>query len=273
MGRIFAGFMAAALCVLGGWQPARAGDSPGERLYELVRLDETVEILRDEGLAYVLENRAVILAQAGREAEWEAAMRTLYDLEAQQALVRAAFLEAIPQADAEALIPVVESAGVQKAVALELSARRAFIAPGVEETARDALRTGPDGPHATAIAAIVAANDLVERNTAATLNANYLFLRALAGPDGPALEGHILADVWAAEEETRADTGEWLLAFMSMAYEPLSAGEMAAYVALWQSPEGKALNRAIFAGFEPMFSAAATGIGETAARFLAEPDL
>ena len=54
-------------------------------------------------------------------------------------------------------------------------------------------------------------------------------------------EGEILADVWAQEEDTRADTEEWLYGFLLLAYQPLSDDQLDDYVALSASPEGRAL--------------------------------
>lgn len=254
-------------------QATRAGESAAEQVHALIRLDETVEVLRDEGLAYALDNREIILGRSGSETEWRTAMEAVYDLERHQAAVRAAFIAALSEETASALIAPLREAAVQKAIGLELSARRAFLAPGVEETAREAWRGDGGGAHVAAIAAIIEANDLVDRNSSAALNASFLFLRALAGPDGMALEEQILADVWASEEETRAETGEWLGAFMALAYAPLNTAEMAAYAALWQSEAGRALNAALFEGFEPMFTEAAVGIGRAAAALLVRSEL
>ena len=63
----------------------------------------------------------------------------------------------------------------------------------------------------------------------------------------------ILADVWAQEAEIREDTSQWLYAFLTLTYQPLSEEELRAYVDFFSTPEGLRLNNAIFAAFDDMF--------------------
>ena len=117
-------------------------------------------------------------------------------------------------------------------------------------------------------------NDLIEANVAGALNASYRFYAGLV--EGGAIEmteSEILADVWSQEEETRTDTTEWLYGFLLMAYQPLDADQMDAYVALSASPEGRALNRALFDAFNKMYDDISYGLGLAVAQQMRGQDL
>ena len=83
----------------------------------------------------------------------------------------------------------------------------------------------------------------------------------------------ILADVWGQEEEIRTDTREWVFAFSLMAYQPLSDAELRAYVDLSATQAGRALNQALFDGFDRMYADIAYGLGLAAAQALEGEDL
>ena len=120
----------------------------------------------------------------------------------------------------------------------------------------------------------VQANDLVEANVTGALNASFQFYAGLV--DGGALEmseREILDEVWSQEPETRADSREWLYAYLLMAYEPLPEGDLEAYVDLSSSPEGKAMNRALFAGFNTMYDNISYALGLAAAKQMQAQEL
>ncbi len=110
--------------------------------------------------------------------------------------------------------------------------------------------------------AYVEANDLVEYNVAGALTANLRFYRGLA--EGGMLdmsEEEMLAQVWEQEEEIRADTAEWLMSYLMMAYAGLSDADIEAYIALSKTPAGQALNRGLFAGFDGMYADLSYALG------------
>ncbi|HHB80431.1 MAG TPA: DUF2059 domain-containing protein, partial [Aliiroseovarius sp.] len=162
----------------------------------------------------------------------------------------------------------------QKVVALELSGRRAFLEPDVEEEARRIWRDSPEAaPHARAIRAYMEVNDLVERNVIASMNADFTFLRAYFEGDADVNEALILADIWREEDNIRADSAEWLFAYLAMAYGPLSPEEMQANLALWHTAEGRALNGALFDGFSAMVTSVSEELGRAAGRLLMQEEL
>ena len=58
-----------------------------------------------------------------------------------------------------------------------------------------------------------------------------------------------------------------------MAYRPLSDDEIAAYTALSETPEGQALNTALFATYDAMFVTISRDLGLAAAQFMAGEDI
>ena len=114
----------------------------------------------------------------------------------------------------------------------------------------------------------------MEFNVAGGLTANLRFYRGLA--EGGAIEmseAEMLSEVWSQEAEVRADTEEWLMAYLLMAYAPLSDAEIAEYVALSGTPAGQELNRALFAGFDGMYADLSYALGLAVALQMKGEDL
>jgi len=110
---------------------------------------------------------------------------------------------------------------------------------------------------------------LIERNVMGALNSNLVFYNGLV--DGGALEmsqADIVADVWSQEESVRDEARDWLNAFLLMAYEPLDKAELQAYIAFYQTPEGKVLNRAMFDAFDAMYEEVSYILGRALARHM-----
>ncbi len=264
---------------------AQAGQD-GDRISHLMALmgmEEIVQIMREEGLAYGGElGRGMLSGEGGPI--WDQQVDRIYDVAAMTALVQSRFRAAFGTADPEPLIDFFEDETGQQIVALEIAARRAFMDEQIEETAREAFREveadldAPSpraiDPHLSAIESYVEANDLIGFNVMGAMNANMLFYRGLI--DGGALnmsEAEILSDVWEQEEETRAETREWLYAFLMLAYQPLDAGQISAYADLSLTPHGRAMNRALFSAFDDMYGALSHALGLAIAAQIMTEDL
>jgi len=101
----------------------------------------------------------------------------------------------------------------------------------------------------------VEVNDLIESNVVGALNSNFVFYRGLV--DGGASElsdGDILRDIREQEEETRNETREWVYGFLLMAYRPVDDAVLAEYIDISGTDAGEVLNRALFAGFDRMYT-------------------
>ncbi len=267
--RAFLVFLAACVWAI----PVQAGAERLQELYDLMHVRTAVEILAEEGMSYALDSEEVLF-QGPASGDWGAALKSVYDPDQLEPIVRSGFEQGLAGADLGPLIAFFDTPTGQKVVALELSARRAFVARDVEQTARETWRQNPTGlAHAAAISQYIEVNDLIERNVIGSMNANMRFLRAFNADNMDLSEADILSDIWAEEDRMRADTVEWMNAFLSMAYAPLEADEMQANLDLWQSPSGQALNNALFLGFDRMFEQVSEELGKAAAGILAQQEL
>jgi len=249
----------------------RAQDTAVAVLMDEMGLDDIIAIMREEGLSYGQELGAEMLSGGGG-ATWRQMVDRIYDTEVMSGLVRETFTESFGEADPAPLISFFQSESGREIVMLEIAARRAFMDAQIEEAAREEYRSvapdlAADSPrdidaHLAAIDSYIQTNDLVGYNVMGALNANMLFYRGLI--EGGAFdmsESDLLADVWAQQEETEAETREWIYAFLMLAYEPLEAAQINTYVDLSRTPSGRALNRALFAAFDRMYGTLSQALG------------
>lgn len=250
-------------------------DEAAQRLAATLQLDEVITVLRDEGIAHGRELDQDMLGGTGGD-YWRRQVERIHDRDRMRAAMVRAFRDGMSEAEIAGSIAFFDTDTGQTILALETSARRAIADPQVEAIARasyDELR-GSDDPHFAAVARFVEVNDLLERNVAGVMSATYRFYRGMA--DGGALdldEGSILADVWSGEAETRADTESWLYGFLLMAYRPLDADAMAAYNAFSETPAGRALNAALFDGFDALYGDISYGLGRAVAQAMSGSEL
>lgn len=233
------------------------GEVSREALWALLKIDELIEIMQSEGTQMALDSDQELLGRDGGQG-WRDRVAAIYTADRLHRVIEDSFVGALDSAHLAPLCAFYERADIQQVVALELSARRAFMDPEIEARARANWLSGQAvTAHEDAIFRFIDINDLVERNVMGALNSNYAFLRALydASPDTAAMitDREILSEVWSQEVEIRRDTSEWLLAYLGTAYSPLSAEVLEDYVHFSESPAGRALNSAIFQAFDSMY--------------------
>ncbi|WP_420325311.1 DUF2059 domain-containing protein [Mameliella sp.] len=253
--------------------PLRA--EPIDELAEALQIDSMIEVMRVEGMAYGAE-LADEMIPGGSNPAWQELLDTIYDPDKMRAIVREGFAEAIEDSDPAPLIAFFSSDLGQKIITLELEARRAMIDDEVEQAARQAYLDikGSEDPRLDQLRRFVEVNDLLETNVTGALNASFRFYSGLVDGGGLQMaEGDILSDVWSQEEDTREDTREWLFAYLLLAYEPLEDEELEAYIALSETTQGRALNRALFAGFNAMYDEISYALGLAASRQMQQQEL
>ena len=240
------------------------------KLADLMHLGALFEVLREEGLAHG-ETLETDMFPSGGGAEWRSTVADIYDIRLLTARFNAALrfeLASHPEAMAQIVGFYATDLG-QKVVTLEVAARRAFIDTATEEAARvaaDDRAVARDPKHAL-IVRMIEASDLLEMNVAGALSGSLAFMQGMSetGVYGTAMpEEQLLADVWAQEEQVRADTSSWLYAYLGLAYDPLSEAELLAYVDFLESPAGQRLNAALFVAFEKVFSQISHDLGQAA---------
>jgi hypothetical protein len=239
-------------------------------LGEVMHLDALFDVLRDEGLAHgdTMEDD---MFPSGGGAAWKAAVGEIYEVR----LLRARFNSALraelashPEAMADAIAFFSSDLG-QRVVSLEVEARRAFLDTPTEEAARVAAddRASTRDPKVDLIRRMIEAADLLEMNVAGAMSGNLAFMTGMSqtGAYGGAMpEEEMMADIWAREEQTRADTSSWLYAYLGLAYDPLTEAELQAYIDFAESPAGQRLNAALFVAFDKVFRQVSFDLGKAA---------
>jgi hypothetical protein len=164
---------------------------------------------------------------------------------------------------------------------LELTTREALLDKQLESAAQETWAQLQENPlpaptrRTQLLRDVVIANDLIETNIAAALNGNFAFYKGLAqaGALGDLSADDLLADVWAAEPEVRADMEEWLYPFLAMAYDPLTDDELQSYIDFARTDAGRALNGALFSAFDALGATQSFGMGLAAGRLMTGKDI
>ena len=246
-----------------------------DRLLASLGMERMIDLMREEGQSYAVELAEEMLP-GGYSENWGAVVSRIYSTEAMQTSVRRGFANALQDVDIAPLQAFFDAPMGKTIVTLELSAREAMMDDAIEEHAKEQARAyeraGDDA--FVLVDDFVKAGDLLEANVVGAMNSNMQFYRGLV--DGGAFElseEQILADVWEQEQETRADTRDWLYGFLIMAYSPLAPGELELYTELSKTAEGAAMNAALFEGFDSMYSYISYALGLAAARAMKVEDI
>ncbi|PZX19875.1 uncharacterized protein DUF2059 [Palleronia aestuarii] len=248
-----------------------------EDLYDALRLDDVIAVMREEGLDYARDLETELFPGQGGRA-WASVVEEIYGRAVMQDGISATFAAELDGAHVEPLLAFFASERGRRIVTLEIEARRALRNEALETAAEARAREmrAEGDPRIDRLDAFVDANDLVEENVVGALNSNYAFYQGLidggALGDAPA-QDEIVADVWSQEPEIRADTIDWVYGYLALAYEPLDDDDLDIYIALSETPEGEALNDALFAAFDTMYADISRQLGQRAAGFMIGEDL
>ena len=253
---------------------ARAEVGP---LLDALGVGELLPVMRQEGLASARDLASDMFPGRGGP-RWEDLVDRIYRVERMRSIMTDEMAARLEPAEIDVLLQFFGSELGRRIVRLEVTAREALLDASVEEASEAALAEmrRADDPRLEVLRGFVEANELVEMNVVGALNSNWAFYQGLeaGGAFGDALsEQQMLADVWGQEDEIRAETEEWVYSYLAMAYRPLSDDEIAAYTALSETPEGQALNTALFATYDAMFVTISRDLGLAAAQFMAGEDI
>jgi len=246
-------------------------------LLEALGLDDLAKILREEGLSYAESLEQDMFA--GRSGgTWDDMVSRVYATDRMEQVMAREMAERLPAEHISELVAFFRSELGGRIILLEITAREAMLEDSVDEASRLAFSEMREAGDARIpqLDSFVAANDLVEMNVAGALNSNLAFYRGLSAGgafNGVMTEDEMLSDVWEQEEEIRTETTEWIYAYLSLAYRPLEDDELDAYIALSKSEAGQALNAALFASFDVLFSDISYDLGRAAATFMAGEDI
>ena len=255
------------------------GADPVAELARALDLPRLFSILRAEGNDHGAELDADLLGGSGGQ-RWAALVDAIHDPERMGSIAMARLRSELgnsPDAVGRMVDFFATDPGA-RIIGLELAAREAYRDPAVEDAARlawDRMRA-EDAARVARIERLIEANDLIERNIAGAMNGNLAFYRGMldGGAVGETLpDTELMADLWSQEPQIRADTESWLLPYLAMAYQPLPDADLDAYIAFSLTPEGRLLNRALFAAFDALFNTLSRDLGLAAATLMAGQDI
>lgn len=265
----------ALLWVLALAGPGWAGDIGA--LSRALQLERIAQTLHDEGQSYGARlDREMLLGQGG--ADWRATVDRIYDTGRIHRALREGLARRLDPGQMSRLAAYYGSEKGRRIVDLELAARKALRDPALEETALQevtrARATGVNAGRDALIARFLSDTDLVDRNLAGSQNAMYQFYAGLVDSAVLALsETEILDEIRSGAEETRQETEEWLWAFLSLAYGPLTDQALADHVAHSTGPDGQALTAALFDAYDDTYRVISRALGLAVGRRLAQTDL
>lgn len=247
---------------------AQASAAGIETLARVMQIDDVVAVLHDEGIEHGRAIDRDMLGGTGGS-YWADQVARIHARDRMRAVLLAALAEGMTAEQIDATVAFFDTPSGQAILGYEIAARRALADPAVEEIARAAYEQQKhDGDARFAeVHRFITVNDLVERNVAGTLGATFHFLRGMA--DGGGLdwtEGDILADVWSDEDDTRTETTGWIYGFLLMAYRPVDLADLADYVEFSDTEAGRALNAALFEGFDRLYTDISYALGRATAR-------
>ncbi len=246
-------------------------------LFDALRMDEMLSIIREEGLDYAeLIEQDMFAGDGG--ALWEQEVDRIYDAGRLAGLLRQGFGEEPGDGALAQMTGFFQTPLGARISGLELRAREIMLDPSGEEEAgqlyEDLKRE--NGPRYRLLHDFATANDLIESNVVGGLNSNLAFYQGLADSkafDAPLPQERVLADVWSQEDLIRSEAEEWVFSFLALAYQPLEDAELREYVELSRTREGQAFNRALFDAFDAMFKVVSYDLGLAAGRSLRGKDI
>lgn len=236
------------------WPLVALADESIDRIALALRLEEVVEILRQEGLRHGRELDEQILGGNGG-VFFEDTVRRIYSPDFMSESLRIALRDGMSESQREQAAVFFEGEPGQTIIALENSARRAIAEQEVLEMAKSQHENEDrTSSFYLLVDEYIRVNDLVQQNFEGAMVADFLFFQGML--EGRGEKGDVeamISSMLANEDERRKETEEWLFSFLLMAYRPLSETEMRENIAFSRTDAGRALNEALFDGFDKMY--------------------
>jgi len=250
-------------------------DAPLTLLFDALKIPEVTRIMRDEGLGYAGELDSDMLNGQGGPF-WTGLIDDIYAANRMNETVRRALEAGLSDRDTEIALAFFASELGTEIVGLENASRMAMQDDLLEESAREACGAPAvsDTDHLALIERFIRSNDLIERNVAGALSSNFQFYSGLVEGGYLAMsEPEVIEDVYGQEPEIRADTEQWLCGYLLLAYRSLPLEGLEAYVAFYETDAGRALNAALFEGYEEMYRDISYALGRAVALSAAGDDI
>lgn len=257
--------------------PLRAEPTQVSDLADALLWPEVISMLRQEGMNSGMELPEVMFPDRSAP-NWERTIARIYDENWMDKTSRKSFADALQGVDVAPITEFLQSDLGHEVITLELSARQALLDEAVEQASKEHVEQmrADDDPRIGQISEFIAVNDLLESNVVGALNSNFAFYLGLS--DGgafpnPLSQDQMLAEVWREEGTIRVDIEEWLFSFLALAYQPLIDADLQAYIEISKTPEGQAMNHALFVAFDGIFDEISRALGLAVAQVMAGQDL
>ncbi len=265
--------LAAALC-LTIWALPLAASERAERLMRAMHISEFMTILSEEGVAQGLAINESMLGGSGGS-YFQAQVEDLYDPTLMHQQLSRSVGQMMTDTQLEQASIFFESDLGQSIVSLENSARRAIADDAIEEMARSAYEQADrEDMFFRLVDEYVQINDLIEKNVQGTISADYSFYQGLASGQSALFDdASVLQELLSQHENTKAETTEWMYSFLLLAYQPLNESQMRENIAFSRTEAGRALNTALFKGFDEMLNGISFQLGQAVAQAMRASDL
>ncbi len=253
--------------------PATAAEAV-KRLANAMQMDEVVTILRDEGLANSADLAAEML-DGGGTSYFRSQVDQIYAADRMYEALSTSLEQTLSESQLEQAALFFESDVGQRIISLENSARRAYSDEAVEELARSNYEAiDRSSSFFLLVDEYIRANDLVDQNVSGSLSADFSFFRGLADGQNVSTDDRaLLSELLSQKELTEEETTIWLYSFLLLAYQPLNDAEMRENIAFSRTETGRALNAALFEGFDQLYDGISYDLGLAIAQALSASDL
>lgn len=267
-------FLVFVITVVCFWSSPSGANEPVERLMQAMHLADIVEIMGQEGLEQGKELDKTVLDGAGG-VYFKSQVEDIYDPAWMRKSLTRSVGRGLSDAQLEQAALFFESKLGQTIVSLENSARQAMMDDAIDELARQTYRqVDRNTEYFKLIDEYVQVNDLIEQNVRGSLSADYNFFLGMSDNRGIPLDGDtMLSQLLGNKDEVTAETEAWIYSFLLMAYQPLSEAQMRENIAFSRTETGRALNEALFIGFDDMIDAISYRLGEAVGRAMTASEL
>lgn len=242
-------------------------------LFDALNMADIISIMHDEGKRDAADTIEIYTGQMVDDG-LNARIDAIFDTAEMQIVLINKTSEKMSDAHIAEATEFLNSDVGARANTLETTARRAISDDAIEEYALSQFNDASDLGRYTQFRDIIVALDLIDQNTYGAMGAQYVFMMELGKTNQMALtDADINELLRAGEAELRDGIRAWLYGFFNMAYAPLSDEDLATYIQFQQSEAGKALNSALFAGFNELSVRHAQKMGIMIAELMQVQDL
>ncbi len=234
-----------------------AAEADDDYLLSLVRIDEMVDVVREEGLS---EYQGMPFDFFGGDFGniWTDGLDRVFNEIELTNSIEQDFLNVIGETPRADIVSFLESDAWQVAVDYELKGRIAMLDPGVSDAAMTAYWNSfeKNTRRIQDITDLIETGDLINSNVVGAMNSMYEFNLGMIseGLDLGMSEDDILVQIWSEEDSLRFDISEWIYSFLLLAYDPLETDLLQEQIEFFKTSEGKRFNRALIESFDRAYS-------------------